>query len=330
MALLSLRLLLPLAATPTGSGAPPLTAAPQPYASCMACRPAPQLIGTGYTTVPRDGVELRFGTDRLLLLLADGAVDAAGQRRDCDAAAPFELGFSTGEWARAANVSFAPGNSQTVVSIPFAPPAAGAVLTQVRYGWGAFGKGPGACALFGGRSFADLPVAPFRVAVSECANTQTSCALGPHEPVWANQCCQTGSEACVAGDGGCQPLAPPAEPPAAAPQARVQCTGPHTLCTHAPCEMVTPTSAVCHCVAVNDTYEVSLDEILNGTLQAETKARCTEASPCELNAAPVCRAVREGGVFGGRAAGPGMVSTFSWAGWCEVNGKYGTYISTPI
>ena len=87
-------------------------------------------------------------------------------------------------------------------------------------------------------------------------------------------------------------------------------------------------SAICHCIAVNDTYEVSLDEILNATLQAETKARCTVASPCELNAAPVCRAVREGGVFGGRAAAPGMVSTFSWAGWCEVNGKYG--ISTPI
>ena len=115
--------------------------------------------------------------------------------------------------------------------------------------------------------------------------------------------------------------------------------------------MITPTTAVCHCISVNDTYEVSLDEILNATLQSETKARCTVDSPCERNAAPVCDAIKSGAVFGGRcvlqyrfhffkgdsrvlkgfrllllfknrATAPGMVSTFSWAGWCEVNGFY--------
>ena len=57
-------------------------------------------------------------------------------------------------------------------------------------------------------------------------------------------------------------------------------------------------------------------------MQDETKARCTTASPCATDAAPVCHAVAAGGVLAGRSAAPGMVSTFSWSGWCQLNSFY--------
>lgn len=105
------------------------------------------------------------------------------------------------------------------------------------------------------------------------------------------------------------------------PQARVLCTGVHVLCSLASCELASDESATCSCVVVNDTYAVAVSEIANDTLARATSEACTDEAPCATDAAPVCAAIQDGGVFGGRATAPGMVSTFSWGGWCAAT-KY--------
>lgn len=105
---------------------------------------------------------------------------------------------------------------------------------------------------------------------------------------------------------------------ASTPQDRVLCSGPHVLCSLAPCEIKDDATAICRCVEVNDTYAVSLSEIRNDDVSAATKARCTASSPCSLDSAPVCEAIKRGNIeFGSVRVEPGMVSTFSWGGWCS-------------
>ena len=99
-------------------------------------------------------------------------------------------------------------------------------------------------------------------------------------------------------------------------QARVLCTGVHVLCSLAGCELASDDTATCACVVVNDTYAVAVAEIANASLARATSEACTDDAPCDTDAAPVCAAIRDGGVFGGRTTAPGMVSTFSWGGWC--------------
>eukprot|EP00747_Dinoflagellata_sp_TGD_P184752 gnl/TRDRNA2_/TRDRNA2_40671_c0_seq2.p1 gnl/TRDRNA2_/TRDRNA2_40671_c0~~gnl/TRDRNA2_/TRDRNA2_40671_c0_seq2.p1 ORF type:complete len:224 (-),score=20.35 gnl/TRDRNA2_/TRDRNA2_40671_c0_seq2:6-677(-) len=109
----------------------------------------------------------------------------------------------------------------------------------------------------------------------------------------------------------------------AEPQARVQCHGPHALCTMASCseashDPITLTATMtCDCWFVNSTFAVSQDEILNSSVQSATRSSCTTAHPCQVNEAPVCSAIAEGSVFLGQRTAPGLVSAFSWEGWCS-------------
>jgi hypothetical protein len=111
-------------------------------------------------------------------------------------------------------------------------------------------------------------------------------------------------------------------------QERVQCRGVHVLCSRARCStLVQPPSpsptrpkALCRCIVQNETYEVSVAELaaMNATVARAVASRCTAATPCAVGEAPVCAAISQasGGFFGGRAVAPGMVSAFSWGGWC--------------
>ena len=102
----------------------------------------------------------------------------------------------------------------------------------------------------------------------------------------------------------------------ATPQPRVECSGAHVLCSNAPCVIEDATTATCECKRVSGMHAVSLDEITNASLAAATAAQCTTDAPCAVDAAPVCRAIADGAVFGGRQTAPGLVSDFSWDGWC--------------
>ena len=99
----------------------------------------------------------------------------------------------------------------------------------------------------------------------------------------------------------------------ATPEPRVLCSGLHALCSLASCAL----TGDCACVMANGTHVVALAEIRNAGIQAATAARCTSATPCALNEAPVCSAVASGATFGDQPTEPGMVSTFSWDGWCD-------------
>ena len=103
-----------------------------------------------------------------------------------------------------------------------------------------------------------------------------------------------------------------------AAQPRVLCAGPHVLCSLASCTLDGPSIAWCDCIKTNGTHVVSLAEIRNASVQAATASRCTQATPCATNEAPVCTAMASSGaVFGDEEVLPNMVSTFSWEGWCQ-------------
>ena len=103
----------------------------------------------------------------------------------------------------------------------------------------------------------------------------------------------------------------------ATPQTRVLCRGDHALCSSAQCSTLPDGRARCMCYLHNDTFAVSVGEILSATIQAATARQCTTSAPCATNAAPVCLAIAAGAVFDGQFAAPGLVSTFSWTGWCD-------------
>ena len=103
---------------------------------------------------------------------------------------------------------------------------------------------------------------------------------------------------------------------ASPPQTRVSCAGLHTLCSLASCELAGAVASCSLQVVVNSTFVVSLAEIRNTSIAASTAQICTEARPCGLDQAPVCTVIADGAVFGGLHTQPGMVSAFSWDGWC--------------
>eukprot|EP00746_Dinoflagellata_sp_MGD_P008295 gnl/MRDRNA2_/MRDRNA2_116588_c0_seq1.p1 gnl/MRDRNA2_/MRDRNA2_116588_c0~~gnl/MRDRNA2_/MRDRNA2_116588_c0_seq1.p1 ORF type:complete len:227 (-),score=31.79 gnl/MRDRNA2_/MRDRNA2_116588_c0_seq1:175-855(-) len=106
----------------------------------------------------------------------------------------------------------------------------------------------------------------------------------------------------------------------ATPQARVECSGAHVLCSMAECSIQhdKDNTALCSCLQRNSTYVVAVNQLRNSTIAQQTAKRCTEETPCAVGEAPVCNAISEGSVFGGQPTAPGMVSTFSWGGWCDV------------
>lgn len=104
----------------------------------------------------------------------------------------------------------------------------------------------------------------------------------------------------------------------------MECSGAHVLCSMAECsiEHDKGNTAICSCLQQNSTHTVAVDQIRNATIARQTAKRCTAETPCAVDDAPVCRAMAEGSVFGGQHTAPGMVSSFSWGGWCEVAASY--------
>lgn len=103
----------------------------------------------------------------------------------------------------------------------------------------------------------------------------------------------------------------------AAPEEFVVCTGWHALCSASPDCRPRGDKADCDCMRVNETHIVLTSEIQDPEFKSQTLARCTEGSPCRVDQAPVCTAIREGRY---RVDGVEQrwVSTYSYRGWCSL------------
>jgi len=100
------------------------------------------------------------------------------------------------------------------------------------------------------------------------------------------------------------------------PQIAVVCRGWHALCDFSTdCEVVGNT-ANCACWEVNEPYIVITSKIQDKEVKKVTQTHCTAANPCDVNEAPVCKAIRSGQYKVKNVKYP-WVSTFSYRGWCD-------------
>jgi hypothetical protein len=99
------------------------------------------------------------------------------------------------------------------------------------------------------------------------------------------------------------------------PQLSVECTGWHAVCALATDCKVDQNQADCACWKVKEPHVVATTNIKNDTfggapVKEQTQSECTKAHPCDVDQAPVCKAIKE--------LGDGQyVSTFSYRGWCK-------------
>jgi hypothetical protein len=101
-----------------------------------------------------------------------------------------------------------------------------------------------------------------------------------------------------------------------APQPVVVCRGWHALCDFATnCEVVGD-QANCACWKVKEPYIVETSKIQDQAVKEVTQAICTASHPCDIDEAPVCKAIRFG-QFKVDDVKYRWVSTFSYRGWCE-------------
>src|SRR5208283_1771289 len=105
--------------------------------------------------------------------------------------------------------------------------------------------------------------------------------------------------------------------PPVVPQGTVECTGWHALCSLATdCKVVSDQQADCNCWRVNEQYIVVTADIKDEVVKAETLAACTSATPCNVDEAPVCLAIKNG-TFTVEGIQYDWVSTYSYRGWCQ-------------
>lgn len=101
------------------------------------------------------------------------------------------------------------------------------------------------------------------------------------------------------------------------PQDFVVCTGWHALCTASPdCEMI-GNMANCDCLRVNESHIVETSEIQDTAVKGLTLATCTNEHPCDVDQAPVCKAIRDG-QYQVDTVKYRWVSTYSYRGWCSL------------
>lgn len=117
-------------------------------------------------------------------------------------------------------------------------------------------------------------------------------------------------------------------PAADAPQDAVACTGWHALCSASPDCRMTGDKADCDCLRVNEPHIVATSEIQDPVLKRLTLARCTKDHPCDIDQAPVCKAIREG-QYKVDHVKYDWVSTFSYRGWCEFSSRSKPIPCTP-
>ncbi len=100
-----------------------------------------------------------------------------------------------------------------------------------------------------------------------------------------------------------------------APQELVVCTGWHALCSaSSDCGMIGD-KANCDCLRVNETHIVETAAIQDSAVKRLTQAKCTNHHPCDVDQAPVCKAIKQG-QYQVDHVKYDWVSTYSYRGWC--------------
>ena len=100
-------------------------------------------------------------------------------------------------------------------------------------------------------------------------------------------------------------------------QVFVVCTGWHALCSASTDCRMNGDRADCDCLRVDETHIVYTTEIQDAGARTATLAACTEARPCGIDEAPVCKIIRDGEYTVGGARYR-WVSTYSYRGWCSL------------
>jgi len=101
------------------------------------------------------------------------------------------------------------------------------------------------------------------------------------------------------------------------PQDFVVCTGWHALCADSTdCQML-GNIATCDCSRVNETHIVATSEIQDPAAKRLTLARCTSKHPCNIDQAPICKAIMDG-QYKVNHVKYQWVSTYSYRGWCSL------------
>ncbi len=101
------------------------------------------------------------------------------------------------------------------------------------------------------------------------------------------------------------------------PQPFVVCTGWHALCSSSTDCRMNGDKAACDCLRVNETHIVLAAEIQDAEVKRLTQAKCTSEHPCDVDQAPVCRAIKSGSYTVDNVRYD-WVSTYSYRGWCSI------------
>lgn len=102
------------------------------------------------------------------------------------------------------------------------------------------------------------------------------------------------------------------------PQLVVVCTGWHALCSASPDCRMNGDRADCDCLRVNENHIVMTGEIQDPEVKLLTLAKCTAKHPCDVDEAPVCKAIRSG-EYKVQDVKYKWVSTFSYRAWCSLS-----------
>ena len=101
------------------------------------------------------------------------------------------------------------------------------------------------------------------------------------------------------------------------PQDFVVCTGWHALCSASSDCKVNGDKADCDCLRVKETHVVETNSIQDTEVKHLTQAKCTSQHPCDLDQAPVCKAIKSG-QYEVQGLKYEWISTFSYRGWCTL------------
>lgn len=102
-----------------------------------------------------------------------------------------------------------------------------------------------------------------------------------------------------------------------APQDLVVCTGWHALCSNSPDCQIDGDKANCDCYRVNETHIVETASIQDPAVKRRTRIECTNAHPCAVDEAPVCKAIKTGPYIVDNV-NYRWISTYSYRGWCGI------------
>lgn len=97
----------------------------------------------------------------------------------------------------------------------------------------------------------------------------------------------------------------------------VACTGWHALCSASFDCKLSGDKATCDCMRVNETHLVETSEIQDTAAKRLTLATCTDEHPCQVDQAPVCKAIADG-QYRVDDVTYEWVSTYSYRGWCSL------------